>query len=99
MAKNCLELRSLHSSLLDVVKAKPSYLTWLVPMAFMLCYEVNLVSLRVFALLYLPIGVYGRVPDLRSLLAKLQHSLLCTTDMYREEEKQKIEREKLGFKE
>ena len=52
-----------------------------------------------FSLLYLSIGVYGWVPDLRSLLAKLQHSLLCTMDMYREEEEQKIEREKLGFKE
>ena len=52
-----------------------------------------------FSLLYLSIGVYGWVPDLRSLLVKLQHSLLCTMDMYREEEEQKIEREKLGFKE
>ena len=52
-----------------------------------------------FSLLYLSIGVYGWVPDLHSLLAKLQHSLLCTMDMYREEEEQKIEREKLRFKE
>ena len=46
-----------------------------------------------------PISSYRSlwVPDLHSLLAKLQHSLLCTMDMYREEEGQKIEKEKLGF--
>ena len=39
------------------------------------------------------------VPDLHSLLAKLQNSLLCTIDMLREEKEQKIKREQLGFKE